>query len=388
MITEIRVRFIITLGILCFVGLAVPSAAGAQESFRCANEGQYCYLPATFDHYATSYGSAERAIVIETENLAALPCNAAFGDPHVNVVKSCNTVEIRQPIAETPLSFVACAVEGGVCDLEQVDGEYAVMRYGANGTWVYNNVASNVPCTSQGFGFNYDPVQNVVKTCEVSTTRLKGSPVGNESRWQTCATEGGTCAPRGGFGTYLVKYGADSRWLYRTVVGNAINCNTEAFGSDPAVNTYKHCQYMGLRTISSIQGEWVKMSSCGGCGANTYEFQWGVERGKVREATSNWSQEVKVSVESGMEVLGVGGKGSVETTTTFGESDSIANSFTETSGATFTYACAKGAFWQLKTTVEEFCRPNSPSCSTVAKAKVFQCATNAETPDASWPTGS
>lgn len=379
--------FAIASALMLSAGFALPQIASAQESFRCAGENEYCNLPGTHDHYATSYGSADRSVIVETENLGTIPCSNDLGDPHRDVGKSCNAIEVRQATSEPKLSFARCASENQKCTVPAADGEYAVVRYGANGKWLYNNVGSDVWCANGYFGFNFDPLPNVAKVCEKSTTMLKGAARGSESRWQTCANEGGDCKPLGGFGTYLIRYGADTRWLYRTVVGNALGCNSSAFGRDPADGTFKHCQYMGLRTVRNVQGQWNRLNACGGCGANTYKITKGVERGKTRESTSHWTQEVKVSVESGFKVAGIGGTANVETTTTFGKSDTVASSFTETAGTEFEIHCDKGALWQLQTTVDEFCRPSSASCSTTAKAEVFQCATVQDQPKTSWPEG-
>lgn len=374
---------------LAFAALSwlVPAhLANAEESFRCASENQFCSLPATYDHFSTSFGSPNRSIIVETENLRVLPCSNDLGDPHGNVAKSCNAVEVHNEPAGSELSFKRCAGENQNCAVPHVSNEYYVVRYGANGKWLYNNVASDVWCANGGFGFGVDPVPNVVKSCEVSTTPLKGISSGNRSQWQTCANEGGDCVPRSGFGSYLIRYGADTRWLYRTVIGKGLACGAGPFGSDPAYGTYKSCQYIGIPTVREVQGEWKQVVACGGCEPHTFRSTWGVEKGKERSSTSHWTQEVKVSVESGFKVKGVGGTANVESTTSFGESETVASSFTQIAGTEIEIPCAKGALWQLNTKVDEFCRPNSPSCSTTSKTQVFQCAALGELPKANWPT--
>ena len=62
-----------------------------------------------------------------------------------------------------------------------------------------------------------------------------------EPGWTVCASEGGTCsfsAPR------TVRYGAYAHYALLNVDG-PISCTTAAFGSDPAPDQVKHCEYYG-----------------------------------------------------------------------------------------------------------------------------------------------
>jgi hypothetical protein len=384
-----RLSSVITLVFAALSWLTAANLANAQGGFLCASDGQYCNLPTTHDHFSVGYGSPSRSIIVETENLQVLPCSNALGDPHPGVVKSCNAIEVRKETHRPELSFRRCAGEGQVCNVPEIKGEYSVVRYGANGKWLYNNVGGNVPCSLGSFGFNFDPVPNVPKSCEISTTRLKSAPPvpgsGESREWKICAAEGRECPLPMTNATYLVKYGADSRWLYRTVVGDGIICNAGAFGADPAYGTVKSCQYMVLRSVREILGEWKQIFACGNCGQSEYEITWGVEEGKERSSSSHWTQEVKVSVEADFKVLGTGGSSSIESTTSFGESDSVASSFTQTVGETIKLPCSKGALWQLNTKVDEFCWPGNSSCSTASKTKVYQCAAIGELPKKDWP---
>ena len=377
-----RICRVTTLAI-CLLAVPILVTAG-EESFPCADENHLCTLPSTYDYYATSYGSDDRAIVFSTKNVNVIPCSNDLGEPSGPVVKRCRAVEIHPKPQE---NFVKCADEGGVCPVTVSAGAYRLARFGTpqGDHWLYNNVASNFDCRIGGFGLHIEPAGGVKKVCQLSTASIppfqSGSP---KARWQTCAAEHQDCKPETGAGTYLIRYGAGEGWAYRTLVGNGLICANDTFGIDPAGGSVKSCQYFQIPTVLSVTGQWVKITQCSGCASGEYKSSWGVEKGNTRENTSHWAQEVKLSVEAGIEIEGFSAKTTLESTTSFGGSKSVVDSFTETAGTELAYTCLKGAFWQFQTTVDEFCRPNSSSCSTTAKTKFYKCTEPGEKPNVTW----
>ena len=67
------------------------------------------------------------------------------------------------------------------------------------------------------------------------------------NRVSTLAAEGGTFSVTG---TQIVKYGANSRWIRKSVSGTG-QCTNEFFGSDPAPGTVKSCQLAGSGETST-----------------------------------------------------------------------------------------------------------------------------------------
>ena len=61
---------------------------------------------------------------------------------------------------------------------------------------------------------------------------------GGEAAWTTVASEGESFSATG---TWTVRYGANGRWLTRTVTGT-VPCTFDYFGGDPAPGTVKSCQ--------------------------------------------------------------------------------------------------------------------------------------------------
>jgi hypothetical protein len=176
------------------------------------------------------------------------------------------------------------------------------VRYGADSRWVQKTVTGSVACSNEFFGAN--PAPGLAKTCEVLTPQLAGVVPGNQpasgdklvaneggsfsmpsatlvsfgadTRWTSKTVSGsasctsaffgldpapmtakscfasaapapapGTVlAPEGGSFTVssptLVRYGADTRWISRTVTGT-VSCTNTYFGSDPAPFTVKSC---------------------------------------------------------------------------------------------------------------------------------------------------
>jgi hypothetical protein len=106
------------------------------------------------------------------------------------------------------------------------------VRYGANGSHVYHTLTDGTTCTNDVFG---DPIFGTVKQC---ATRSRPPP----TEWTFCAAEGGVCAFSG---TTEVRYGANGSYAYTTLTDGTA-CTNEVFG-DPIYGVLKSCE---LRTAS------------------------------------------------------------------------------------------------------------------------------------------
>ncbi len=104
-----------------------------------------------------------------------------------------------------------------------------VVRYGEGTRWVQRTLSGTVACTNATFGS--DPAFGVAKSCEVQGTE----PVG---QWTRIATEWQTFTVSG---TRVVRYGAGTRWLQRSVT-NTGSCTNSFFGGDPAPGVGKACE--------------------------------------------------------------------------------------------------------------------------------------------------
>ncbi len=153
------------------------------------------------------------------------------------------------PAATAQQGWAVCASEGQTC---QVTGD-AMVRFGADGQYVFRNTQAPLLCSVDSFGA--DPLPKRRKQCEVSTTWRSESryrwwrDAGQETvgagrggteavSWRACATEGGVCEFAG---NAKVRYGANGRYI--TLTGNQrLECSTRSFGSDPAPGARKTCE--------------------------------------------------------------------------------------------------------------------------------------------------
>jgi hypothetical protein len=114
------------------------------------------------------------------------------------------------------------------------------VRYGAGSRWVTKSVSGSGYCGNWFFGS--DPAPGTVKSCEVWTdggsapSSPPAAPTG--SSWTKIAEEKTNFTVSG---TKTVRYGADSRWVTRSVSGSGY-CGNSFFGSDPASGVVKRCE--------------------------------------------------------------------------------------------------------------------------------------------------
>ncbi len=112
-------------------------------------------------------------------------------------------------------SWVKIAEEGQTFQLSAP----ALVQYGADSGWTSKELSGTVTCDNATFG--RDPLEYVVKACYVQPAPPAGTLLAQEGASFTVP------APT------LVKYGADSRWITKSVTGTAA-CTNTFFGDDPA----------------------------------------------------------------------------------------------------------------------------------------------------------
>jgi uncharacterized protein (DUF1800 family) len=163
---------------------------------------------------------------------------------------SANGAATTRAQAQAVDSWVPCGAEGDICTVPGT----RVVRYGANGTFIYKTVTGAIGC---GNGNWDDPLFGVAKTCAYSSSTglpaLSPGPLpaplpapvptpspAPSAAWVACASEGGVCAVPG---TRSVRYGANGTYAFKTVTGS-IACNNSVWG-DPLVGVFKACAYAG-----------------------------------------------------------------------------------------------------------------------------------------------
>lgn len=207
------------------------SRLNANQWRFCAAEGGECYVEG---QAKVRFGANGR---YETRSVnGRVSCTVQrFGDPMPNTPKACEV--------EESANWVLCANEGEQCRLPS----RGRVRYGANGRYVYKDVAGGVRCVNEVFG---DPMPDVAKQCDYvlgsggggTTDPRPPAPVLGLP-WAVCAQERGQCAFNG---VAMLRYGASGRYAYREAV-DGLACTNENFGVDPAPNEVKRCEILRTR---------------------------------------------------------------------------------------------------------------------------------------------
>ena len=145
------------------------------------------------------------------------------------------------------------------------------VRYGADGTYVYQTFTDGTACNNTVFG---DPVFGTRKSCAIT---ILPAP----TEWTVCATEGGVCAFTG---TREVRYGADGVYVYQTLTDGTA-CTNAVFG-DPIYGTVKGC----ATRIPTDPTEWTFCAAEGGVCAFTgaREVRYGANGVYVYQTLARW----------------------------------------------------------------------------------------------------
>jgi len=129
------------------------AAAASTNWTFCASEDGYCSFSGT---QQVRYG-ANGSYVYKTLTGGTACTNAVFGDPAVGTAKHCDIG------STSTTSWTVCANEGGYCSFAGTQQ----VRYGANGSYVYQTLTGGTACTNAVFG---DPAYGVAKQCATSGT--------------------------------------------------------------------------------------------------------------------------------------------------------------------------------------------------------------------------
>jgi Domain of unknown function (DUF4832)/Domain of unknown function (DUF4874) len=122
------------------------------------------------------------------------------------------------------------------------------VRYGTDSRWVQKSVTGQGYCGSWFFGS--DPASGVVKRCEVLSEGAAPNPEPTAT-WTKIANEKQNFTVSG---TKTVRYGADSRWVQKSVT-NSGYCGNDFFGSDPAPGVVKRCELRSSSTNPNPEPE-------------------------------------------------------------------------------------------------------------------------------------
>ena len=131
---------------------AIKVTAAPPDWTFCAAEGGVCAFSGTME---VRYG-ANGFFFFQTLTDGTACANEVFGDPISGTVKQCSIPSPPQP------EWTSCAPEGGVCAFTGT----TEVRYGANGTYVYQTFTDGTACNNEVFG---DPIVGVVKSCALRT---------------------------------------------------------------------------------------------------------------------------------------------------------------------------------------------------------------------------
>lgn len=250
-----------TIGKGCYVlsPLASSITLGSQgitSDRQVAAEGAAFNMAAAT---VVSYGTGTSWIQ-KTVTGAGTCSNAFFGsDPAPFVVKSCvadtgiaapppappppppppppPSPPPPPPPAPPPSGGVTLAAEGGTFTVATP----TVVSYGADTRWIQKTVTGTGSCTNAFFGS--DPAPFTVKSC-VGPSGTPPPPAPPPPPPPPAPPSGTTLAAEGGTFTVatatLVSYGADTRWVQKTVTGT-VPCTNAFFGTDPAPFVVKRC---------------------------------------------------------------------------------------------------------------------------------------------------
>jgi hypothetical protein len=141
------------------------SAAPASSSWvDCAKEGGVCTVSGT---RKVRYG-ANGSYFYKTVTGQIACGNGAWGDPLFGAAKSC-AYESSGTAAPAGSAWVACAPEGGVCNVPSPRN----VRYGANGSYLVKAVSASIACGNGSWG---DPLPGVRKSCDYESSGTAPAP--------------------------------------------------------------------------------------------------------------------------------------------------------------------------------------------------------------------
>ncbi|MDM4765584.1 hypothetical protein [Pelomonas sp. SE-A7] len=133
----------------------------------CASEGDYCRVSGSVK---VRYGADGRYAEHQAGNGGIACNNGVFGDPSPGIAKQCAYRRNDGPqgnsnAGNSGLPWSQCAREGGYCSFRGP----GMLRYGAEGRYVYREANNGIACNNESFGT--DPRPGESKRCELLQVR-------------------------------------------------------------------------------------------------------------------------------------------------------------------------------------------------------------------------
>ncbi len=181
--------------------------------------------------------------------------------------------------AATTGSWTKVADENGGFTLSST----RLVRYGAGSSWIERSLSGTVSCSNATFG---DPIAGVAKECD-----LLDQPAASGS-WTKVADENGSFTLSS---TRLVRYGAGSSWIERSLSGT-VSCSNATFG-DPISGTQKECDLRDQASLAPIISSGVQSHPRILGNATSFQFV-AIEARKEGSATNKLYKAVKAFSDS------------------------------------------------------------------------------------------
>jgi hypothetical protein len=205
-----------------------------------------------------------------------------FNGPILDGIVEPITSTQPSPNSVTSNTWVLCATEGSNC----IPPVPALVRYGANGIYVFQQTSGTIRCNISSFGnpatyasrhcdyqlsstadFDGDGVVDILDTfpsnaAESTDSDNDGLGDNNDpfpqdatnratSNWVRCANQWANCIPPV---PALVRYGTNGVYAFQQANGT-IRCSNSTFGN-PATYTFKYCDYL-LSSSADYDGDGV-----------------------------------------------------------------------------------------------------------------------------------
>ncbi|WP_193181933.1 hypothetical protein [Nisaea sediminum] len=395
-----RVRFgwLALLICLAVIVTALPHRKVEAQQVRwvpCANEGQSCTfdtVDSPTDIVTVRFGQANHYVfLVMTGAVGSINCERGlFGDPYPGQAKSCSyTTDSLFPDMNYQQLTTGATIWEGEASNQSFSGATRWVAFGIGQKWFFALAHGNpqsIRCSiNDGIGGNFDPAPGERKQCKLTMVGYSGA-----SYDPPCATEGQSCTQQAE-GLYIVRFGADTQWIYRIINAPAFACSDagNGFNFDPAPGKAKTCGEYALSTSTArTSGDWTLVSSCEGSSLApctvSEELQVGWSSTNTHMEQSSIANTVTVSITK----KGIGGvTGTLQDAVTYTQSEgytsalnqSVTRSQTETCGPTESGQNVSMQMWQFETTTTVPTCSADGVCSITVSTTDVQCVTNPPT---------
>lgn len=231
----------------------VPSVPAGYKP--CAVDGGVCRVTGVWNGY---YGAQGKFAPIQGDGeFICLPATFGINDPYFGITKTCyvnnaaNTPPAPGSATSVPKGFIACAVDGQVCNAQ---GDWT-LYYGVNSSYVTVTGSGAFTCLPGDLGVS-DPAFGTQKTCYVSQSARTVSSM-PQSGYTKCAVDFAQCNRTGAWEGY---YGADTTFV--EIKGNgSFKCQPDTFNiNDPLNGTPKACYVKNPPPAPAANCSWQSQS--------------------------------------------------------------------------------------------------------------------------------